>query len=71
MEDQDQLVERSRTPSTPSYRSVFPKMGGTPTGGDGKIWMGGEAKGAKRGVVGGDIVALEQLKSNFLFFYKI
>ena len=35
---------------------MVPKVGG------GKIWVGGEAKGDKRGAVGGDGVALGAVK---------
>ncbi len=42
------------------YKPVAPKAGG------GKIKVGGEAKGGKRGEVGSDRVALVAVKNNFL-----
>ena len=43
------------------YKPVAPKVGG------GKIKVGGETKGGKRGEVGSDRVALVAAKNNFLF----
>ena len=45
-------------------RAVVPKVGGR------KTWVGGEAKGSKRGSVGGDKVALRTVKKSPFVFKK-